>query len=71
MNGGKNYAGQDRIAIRDTLNKRVTELAAAKDLKTKGEHQQRRKCSQCGDSYLGQANSSTCGDKCRQAKSRG
>ncbi len=40
-------------------------------LKTKTEHQQRRKCSECGKGYLGQANSSTCGDKCRQRKSRG
>lgn len=43
----------------------------AKDLSTKGEHQQRMKCSECGKSYLGQKNSSTCGDKCRQRKSRG
>lgn len=43
----------------------------AKDLSTKGEHQSRMKCSQCGKSYLGQKNSSTCGDKCRQRKSRG
>lgn len=43
----------------------------AKDLKTKGEHQQRMKCTECGKSYLGQKNSSTCGDKCRQRKSRG
>lgn len=40
-------------------------------LKTKTEHQQRRKCSECGKGYLGQKNSSTCGDKCRQRKSRG
>lgn len=50
--------------------RRVTELARASDLKTKGEHQQRRKCSVCGKSYLGQENSSTCGDACRQRKSR-
>lgn len=43
----------------------------AKDLSTKGEHQSRMKCSECGKSYLGQKNSSTCGDKCRQRKSRG
>lgn len=43
----------------------------AKDLKTKGEHQQRMKCSECGKSFLGQKNSSTCSDKCRQRKSRG
>lgn len=40
------------------------------DLKTKGEHQQKRKCSQCGKGYLGQKNSDTCGDACRQRKSR-
>lgn len=40
------------------------------DLKTKGEHQERRKCAMCGKSYLGQKNSSTCGDACRKAKSR-
>lgn len=43
----------------------------AKDLSTKGEHQQRMKCTQCGKSYLGQKNSSSCSDKCRQRKSRG
>lgn len=48
------------------------ELAAAEDLKhsKKDQHQQRRKCSVCGKSYLGQENSSTCGDACRQKKSR-
>lgn len=40
-------------------------------LKTKDQKQNRRKCSECGKSYLGQANSSTCGDACRQRKSRG
>lgn len=56
---------------REELVARV-ELAAAEDLKDskKDQHQQRRKCSECGKSYLGQKNSSTCGDKCRQRKSR-
>lgn len=48
----------------------ILELAAAKDLKSKGEHQQRHSCSECGKKYLGQKNSSTCGDTCRQRKSR-
>lgn len=49
------------------------ELARGKDdsLKTKDQKQNRRNCSECGKSYLGQKNSSTCGDKCRQRKSRG
>lgn len=51
------------------LAKRV-ELAKAKDLITKGEHQQKRKCSQCGKSYLGQKNSDTCSGACRVAKHR-
>lgn len=46
------------------------ELAVAKDLSSKGEHQQRRKCSECGKGYLGQENSSTCGPTCRKRKSR-
>lgn len=48
----------------------VTELGNNSDLKTKGEHQEKRKCSQCGKGYLGQKNSDTCGDACRQRKSR-
>lgn len=56
---------------REALRDRVEELGNNADLKTKGEHQSRMKCSQCGKSYLGQKNSSTCGDACRQAKSRG
>lgn len=47
-----------------------TALGNDPSLKTKGEKQQRRKCSQCGKSYLGQMNSSTCGDACRKRKSR-
>ena len=52
------------------LSDNVTELGNNSDLKTKGEHQQKRKCAMCGKSYLGQKNSSTCGDACRQRKSR-
>lgn len=50
----------------------VTELARGKDdsLKTKDQKQERRKCSQCGKSYLGQKNSDTCGPACRMKKSR-
>lgn len=55
----------------DTPNTESFRSGKAKDLKTKGEHQQRMKCSECGKSYLGQKNSSTCGDKCRQRKHRG
>lgn len=47
------------------------ELALADGYKTKTEKQERRKCEVCDKGYLGQANSSTCGDKCRQRKSRG
>ena len=48
------------------------ELARGKDdsLKTKDQRQNRRKCANCGKSYLGQKNSSTCGDACRQQKHR-
>lgn len=53
------------------VNSETFRSGKAKDLSTKGEHQQRMKCSECGKSYLGQKNSSTCGDKCRQRKSRG
>lgn len=51
----------------------ITELARGVDdsLKTKDQKQQRKKCSECGKSYLGQANSSTCGGTCRSRKSRG
>ena len=56
----------------DNSSGQVTQFKASKDnLKTKDEHQERMKCSECGKSYLGQKNSSTCGDKCRQRKSRG
>jgi hypothetical protein len=57
---------------RQSLNSRVVSaFQKAKDLVSKGEHQQHRKCSQCGKGYLGQKNSDTCGDACRKAKSRG
>jgi hypothetical protein len=65
---GEEMTNEDR---REALRSRVESFQNNKDLKTKGEHQQRRKCSQCGKSYLGQENSSTCGDACRKAKSRG
>lgn len=55
----------------DNDNNETFRSGKAKDLSTKGEHQSRMKCSECGKSYLGQKNSSTCGDKCRQRKSRG
>lgn len=56
---------------REALVARV-ELAVSKDnLKTKDQHQQKRKCSVCSKSYLGQENSSTCGPTCRKRKSRG
>lgn len=41
------------------------------DLTTKGNSQKRKKCGVCGKSYLGRADSSACGDACRQKKSRG
>lgn len=40
-------------------------------LKTKVSHQKQKTCSECGKSFLGIASSTTCGDKCRQRKSRG
>lgn len=58
---------------RAELSRRVNEIVELQnnpDLKTKGEHQQRRKCTECGKSYLGQAHSSTCGDACRKRKQR-
>lgn len=55
---------------KNELKARVDEFAPAKDLSTKGEHQQKRKCSQCGKGYLGQQNSDTCGPTCRKRKSR-
>lgn len=74
---GMANATADALAEASTEN--VTELSEEEssvtlgnnaDLKTKGEHQERRKCAMCGKSYLGQKNSSTCGDACRKAKSR-
>jgi len=67
---GKNEWGQNNRDRKNELNSRVEEFAPASDLKTKGEHQQKRKCSQCGKGYLGQKNSDTCGSACRMAKSR-
>ena len=55
---------------KNELKAKIETFAPAADLKTKGEHQQKRKCSQCGKSYLGQKNSDTCGSACRMRKSR-
>lgn len=55
---------------KNELKAKIDEFAKASDLKTKGEHQQKRNCSQCGKSYLGQQNSDTCGATCRKRKSR-
>lgn len=58
----------------DTIDNRSEDTAPQlqnnPDLKTKGESQQRRKCSECGRTYLGQEHSSTCSDKCRKRKQR-
>jgi hypothetical protein len=61
------------VARVEACNTIIEELARGVDdsLKTKDQKQNRRKCSECGKSYLGQANSSTCGPTCRSRKSRG
>lgn len=72
MSSNKNKVAS--ASQREDLSNRVNEtFARGRDdsLKTKDQKQERRKCSECGKSYLGQKNSSTCGDKCRQRKSRG
>ncbi len=64
---------KSRLGFKDQLARKVealTEFTKAKDLTSKGEHQQQRKCSQCGKTYLGQQNSDTCGPACRVAKHR-
>lgn len=63
--------GNNNRDKKDQLSAKVEEFAPAADLKTKGEHQQKRKCSQCGKGYLGQKNSDTCSGACRVAKHRG
>lgn len=61
--------GVTELEYTETVSKEE-QFAPASDLKTKGEHQQRRKCSMCKKSYLGQKNSGTCSDACRMKKSR-
>lgn len=54
-----------RAAMKQELAARVDKLVG------KDNHQKQKKCTVCSKGYLGAADSSTCGDACRKAKSRG
>lgn len=56
---------------KEALAARVEELAYRTDnMKTKDNHQKKKKCSECGKGFLGQSDATTCGPTCRKRKSR-
>lgn len=55
---------------KEELMQRV-EAALKDNYKTKDNTQKKIKCSNCGTTFHGRAGASTCGDKCRQQRSRG